>query len=60
MFFSAFLITLRIFGLFKGQKTLPEHVTVKDDFQSVLRYLRTLIFININGSLDVMRIDVIR
>ena len=33
----------------------------KDDFQSVLRSLRTLIFINIiNGTLDGMRIDVIR
>ena len=33
----------------------------KDDFQSVLRSLRTLMFINItNGSLDGMRIDVIR
>ena len=35
--------------------------TIKDDFQSVLRSLRTLMFINIiNGSLDGMRIDVIR
>ena len=34
---------------------------VKDDFQSVLCSLRTLMFINIiNGSLDGMRIDVIR
>ena len=33
----------------------------KDDFQSVLRSLRTLMFVNIiNGSLDGMRIDVIR
>jgi len=32
----------------------------KDDFQFVLRSLRTLMFINIiNGSLDGMRIDVI-
>ena len=35
--------------------------TFKDDFQSVLRSLRTLMFIYIiNGSLDGMRIDVIR
>ena len=35
--------------------------TLKDDFQSVLRSLRTLMFINIiNGSLDGMQIDVIR
>ena len=34
---------------------------LKDDFQSVLRSLRTLVFINIiNGSLDGMQIDVIR
>ena len=34
---------------------------LKDDFQSVLRNLRTLMLINtINGSLDGMRIDVIR
>ena len=35
---------------------------IKDDFQSVLRSLRTLMFVNIymNGSLDGMRIDVIR
>ena len=33
----------------------------KDDFQYVLRSLRTLMFVNIiNGSLDGMRIDVIR
>ena len=33
----------------------------KDNFQAVLRSLRTLIFINnINGSLDGMRIDIIR
>ena len=36
------------------------NVKLKDDFQSVLRSLRTLMFINIiNGSLDGMRIDVI-
>ena len=34
-------------------------LSFKDDFQSVLRSLRTLIFIFINGSLDGMRIDVI-
>ena len=34
---------------------------LKDDFQSVLRSLRTLMFLNIiHGSLDGMRIDVIR
>ena len=34
---------------------------VKDDFQAVLRSLRTLIFINIiNGALDGMQIGVIR
>ena len=34
---------------------------VKDDFQSILLSLRTLMFVNIiNGSLDGMRIDVIR
>ena len=34
---------------------------LKDDFQSELRSLRTLMFINIiNGALDGMRIDVIR
>ena len=34
---------------------------VKDDFQAVLRSLRTVIFINIiNGALDGMQIDVIR
>ena len=34
---------------------------LKDDFQSVLRSLRTLMFTNIiNGSLDGLRIDVIR
>ena len=34
---------------------------VKDDFQSELRSLRTLMFINIiTGALDGMRIDVIR
>ena len=33
----------------------------KDDFQSVLRTLRTLMFVNIiNGSLDGIQIDVIR
>ena len=33
----------------------------KDDVQSVLRSLRTLTFVNIiNGSLDGMRIDVVR
>ena len=35
-------------------------LTLKDDFQSILRSLRTQMFININGSLDGMRIDVIR
>ena len=36
-------------------------VSIKDDFKPVLRSLRTLMFINIiNGSLDGMRIDVIR
>ena len=36
-------------------------VRLKDDFQSELRSLRTLMFINIiNGALDGMRIDVIR
>ena len=34
---------------------------IKDDFQSVLRSLRTVMFMNIiNGELDGMRIDVIR
>ena len=34
---------------------------LKDDFQSVLRSLSTLMFINIlNGSLDGMQVDVIR
>ena len=34
---------------------------LKDDFQSVLRSFRTLMFINIlNGSLDGMRINFIR
>ena len=34
---------------------------VKDDFQYVLRSLRTIMFINIiNGSLNGMQIDVIR
>ena len=34
---------------------------LKDDFQSVLGSLRTIMFLNIiNGSLDGMRIDVIR
>ena len=33
---------------------------IKDNFQSVLRSLRTLMFINIiNGALDGMRMDVI-
>ena len=37
------------------------YLLFKDDFQSVLRSLRTLMFINIiNGALDAMRIDVIR
>ena len=36
-------------------------LTLKDDFQTVLRSLRTLMFTNIiNGSLDGMRIDVFR
>ena len=36
-------------------------LTLKDDLQTVLRSLRTLMFTNIiNGSLDGMRIDVIR
>ena len=39
----------------------PNCAQLKDDFQFVLRRLRTLVFINIiNGSLDGMRIDVIR
>ena len=34
---------------------------LKDDFQFVLRNIRTLMFVNIiNGSLDGMRIDVVR
>ena len=37
------------------------NVKFEDDFQSVLRSLRTLMFIKIiNGSLDGMQIDVIR
>ena len=41
--------------------SLPENGKFKDDFQSLLRSLRTLKFINIiNGSLDEMEIDVIR
>ena len=36
-------------------------VLFKDDFQSILLSLKTLMFINIiNGSLDGMQIDVIR
>ena len=39
-----------------------QHKMIKDDFQTVLCSLRTLVFINkfINGSLDGMRINVIR
>ena len=41
--------------------TVSKFSTFKDDFQSVLRSLKTLMFITIiNGSLDGMRIDVIR
>ena len=35
-------------------------INLKDDFQSILHSLRTQMFFNINGSLDRMRIDVIR
>ena len=42
------------------QNFMVAKLKVKDDFQSVLRSLRTLMFINIiHGSLDEMRIDVI-
>ena len=38
---------------------IGKHTNFKDDFQSILRSLRTLMFVNIiNGSLDGMRIDV--
>ena len=44
-----------------GQSFYTMIVALKDDFQSVLHCLRTLMFVNIiNGSLDGMRIDVIR
>ena len=40
---------------------LEDCTTVKDYFQSVLRSLRTLMFVNIiNGSPDGMQINVIR
>ena len=49
---------------FPGKMPICKHQQIdffKDDFQSVLRSLRTLMFINIiNGSLDGMRIDAIR
>ena len=43
------------------EDTCTLYIHVKDDFQSVLRSLRTLMFINIiSGALDGMRIDAIR
>ena len=41
--------------------SLTLRISFKDDFQFVLRSLRTLMFVNIiNGSLDGMQINVIR
>ena len=43
------------------EHTCTLYIHVKDDFQSVLCSLRTLMFINIiNGAIDGIRIDVIR